>query len=1081
MVKSRRFLPLIVLVFLGMLGLIARLYQVQIVEHEIWAGEARNLVRNSQTIPYLRGKISDRDGEVFVQDEQSYAVRFIYRKFRREHALGQVAHARSVLEHRSVSLQDAAVHLEEWGLDVIESRAGALLDFAEGKAVELGGLYFPEVGRGESRRRSRAAELSFYTQHLLQSGRLEWSEIKKALKKGKGLEKSWVELVAAERKIPVREVRATAVRRMNLSLKRLEQLAVKMNVVSVDGRLAVTSEESLWFLIEGLDVKRREIEEAIAKDLFEEAAGFDPGRIDSEVLLSLFDLSFVTESLGWNASRLDTWAQAMRRIWLDNRRTFHVPRAQISAGLRHDRGELAEDALIGELAVLFSRRPRTPREARARTRKWPTTNEVAVFAELGELFDGIGFGESTTKPLPFLRSELRSQVAIHGWSQAALQEFIPFKQAETVAQLFPPQPVEDWRGDLKAPWEAPYSVEEAASRILWQLNATSGQELDQYDPSKPRDKQELIPWLEHLWEAQFQGALNNLLAYVRDNAMGAGFPVPLKLTEERADRARKKLDYFVRDRGSRPERILDNPADVVINTLTRYVHEYAGFEVEPRTRRLAMALDRDGVLVARELIGVVRESTLSEVLEQQYGREAFDRILTKNDRSLEEAAEGKNLVSELYRADEVHGTSGVEGLMDKRLRGRNGFTENEGLQQRSEHERSSLFQPREDGEDVRLTLSIDLQKAAQETIENPVFPLDEDYKDPTWFDNPVGAIVMATVDGQILAAASGPKLPGEPSPFRDGERAYNYERTLRMPLFQPMGSIFKPFVAAYALGRLGLNPDQEFECLPRWEGPSAGWGRVACHSGWGHQAISLDVAIHQSCNAYFAQAGELFGGKQHFIELAHMFGFDMPTGVRDPGLGRGLYEMHLNRSFHLPKPFSQTDMHRAANGLAVIEATPVQVARAVAGIATGVLPRMRLVQSVGGDAYEAEGEAVDLPRWALERVREAMRGVITEGSGQGKGLSEKELNFQLAGKTGSADYKPMSPGYLSELRLPTSKAPEMRKHTWFIGFFPAQRPTTVVVIYCHDIGVTSSHSAVYVASQFLSTPAVQAYVQGAMK
>ena len=58
----------------------------------------------------------------------------------------------------------------------------------------------------------------------------------------------------------------------------LEQLAVQMEVRSLDGMLAVTGEESMWFLIDALEVQRRKIEDAIARDLFLEATGFEAGR-----------------------------------------------------------------------------------------------------------------------------------------------------------------------------------------------------------------------------------------------------------------------------------------------------------------------------------------------------------------------------------------------------------------------------------------------------------------------------------------------------------------------------------------------------------------------------------------------------------------------------------------------------------------------------------------------------------------------------------------------------------------------------------------------------------------------------------
>ena len=40
------------------------------------------------------------------------------------------------------------------------------------------------------------------------------------------------------------------------------------------------------------------------------------------------------------------------------------------------------------------------------------------------------------------------------------------------------------------------------------------------------------------------------------------------------------------------------------------------------------------------------------------------------------------------------------------------------------------------------------------------------------------------------------------------------------------------------------------------------------------------------------------------------------------------------------------------------------------------------------------------------------------------------------------------------------------------GWFPADDPVAVVVVYVHDTSTTSSHVATYVMSQFLTTDAV---------
>ena len=55
----------------------------------------------------------------------------------------------------------------------------------------------------------------------------------------------------------------------------------------------------------------------------------------------------------------------------------------------------------------------------------------------------------------------------------------------------------------------------------------------------------------------------------------------------------------------------------------------------------------------------------------------------------------------------------------------------------------------------------------------------------------------------------------------------------------------------------------------------------------------------------------------------------------------------------------------------------------------------------------------------------------------------------------------------------------MRKHTWVAGWFPSDEPRAIVVIYVHDTSTTSSHGAVYLASQFLRSDAVKRYLERA--
>jgi cell division protein FtsI/penicillin-binding protein 2 len=173
-VGSRRFRPLILCV-LGLTALVfARLFQLQVLEHEVWAREAVNLVRSSAVIPYRRGSIVDRLGRPLVTDEDVYRVEFRYRDFRRGHPLGQVAHAWSSLELRPVPLDDARSQLVSAGLELAQLTHAQLDAFAEGGALETGTLWVGAAvpGRAEYRL-SRRADLRFYVSRLLQLDRRE--------------------------------------------------------------------------------------------------------------------------------------------------------------------------------------------------------------------------------------------------------------------------------------------------------------------------------------------------------------------------------------------------------------------------------------------------------------------------------------------------------------------------------------------------------------------------------------------------------------------------------------------------------------------------------------------------------------------------------------------------------------------------------------------------------------------------------------------------------------------------------------------------------------------------------------------
>ena len=80
----------VALVAVGLwLVLVARLFQLQVVEHERWLEEARRTRIAGHAIPFRRGRILDRDGEVLAEDRLVHHLALHYRSFRRDHPVGQ--------------------------------------------------------------------------------------------------------------------------------------------------------------------------------------------------------------------------------------------------------------------------------------------------------------------------------------------------------------------------------------------------------------------------------------------------------------------------------------------------------------------------------------------------------------------------------------------------------------------------------------------------------------------------------------------------------------------------------------------------------------------------------------------------------------------------------------------------------------------------------------------------------------------------------------------------------------------------------------------------------------------------------
>jgi cell division protein FtsI/penicillin-binding protein 2 len=1036
---ARRIQPILVVLAVLASAVLLRLYQIQIGEGPVWQAEAARLVHSGREIPYHRGRILEAEGRVLAADRDGLELVLIYREFRRNHPLGQVAHARSLLEGRAVSLAEARGRLVEWGRELVALAPRDLTAYARGEGLVLPSLGVPSEASDQRAEllRARASDVGFYARRLLGLEGADLIALEKLVREAPEEERSLLELAAS---VLARHGPARAV---DLARGIDERLARSLAGIARLARQLGTSEEELHG---ELELARDWVEDATASRLFSEAAGFAPGRLAPAVLLANVDLGWIADELAWDDARLARWAARARAGWLSGWRDgYALPHLAWHLVL-DERPPTALDFLARARAVLL---PEGSVEA-VLDGDVPDVREpraLEVVEELADLFDAA--------PPPEL--------------DPAAAPALPLDFAAYPTDDAPAEAAWDF---LDRCWNAAPDPEAGQGEAL-------GRAIERHlRGRRSADVDALVLGLRARlddWEVSLQDFLGRTLARMRERAE-RGELAPsgaLRISRERRTRARERAEFFLKDYGTRAWPLSEGAPDyAVVYLVSRYARDYPGLDVrEVRSRELAV-YSGDGGPLAAGLVGRVSSVGVRDLVAQRDEARRMRGLLRDAWRSASEDEELGQLLGTVVHGDEVKGVSGVEAFLQPELVGRNGFQESRGLEDVFGERGGRAAREAVDGEDVRLTLDLELQRAAVRTLHDPVVP-EDDSADQAWLANPVGAIVLLSRDGDVLAAVSEPNELSMLGDDARGQRAIVLERTLQKPTFQPPGSVMKMFWAAYAISEVGLDPRLQVDCAPIERG-GCGYKDVRCHASHGHGVVDLDQALERSCNAYFAWLGETLSDTD-LRRAAEMFGFGEPTGVRRPPFGQraevprgGLVE---HRAGLREGTLSDFDRRLAGNGLGPIEATPMQLARGTLALATGELGELRLVSHVGErELPRGQRRALPLAPAALERVRADLVRVAANPEGTAHAaLAPETLGFAVAVKTGSADLTS---------RKDEEGKPVVRKHTWVAGWLPPREPELVFVVFVHDTMATSSHGAIYLARDLLTQPEVLAWLAG---
>jgi penicillin-binding protein 2 len=389
---------------------------------------------------------------------------------------------------------------------------------------------------------------------------------------------------------------------------------------------------------------------------------------------------------------------------------------------------------------------------------------------------------------------------------------------------------------------------------------------------------------------------------------------------------------------------------------------------------------------------------------------------------------------ELSPGDTV-GKAGIERVYNSELMGENGYSRilvnsaGKALQELGRVEP----QP---GNELRLTLDLDLQRVAERELG----------------EQPGAILAFDPRSGEVLVLASRPAF--DPNWFATRITRGQWDQLMNNPdnpmqnrviqsTFSP-GSIFKVVMALAGL-ELGLvTPETSVYC----NGAVTIYGHpFHCWKAGGHGRVRLADAIQHSCNVYFYLLGQKMGIEE-IAEFSRRIGLGRPTGIDLNGEVVGLVPSPEWKKRTLGQPWFAGETISVAIGQGPLNVTPAQLARAIGAVATGRVPRLRLIKDPAAKTTPLTGFS---PK-NLEIVRDAMWKVVNEW---GTGHSAKVAGFNVCGKTGSAQT-------ISRRVRETLSEEEQQKYeanAWFAGFAPREDPEIVIAVIVQRGGSGGAEAA----------------------
>ena len=435
------------------------------------------------------------------------------------------------------------------------------------------------------------------------------------------------------------------------------------------------------------------------------------------------------------------------------------------------------------------------------------------------------------------------------------------------------------------------------------------------------------------------------------------------------------------------------------------------------------------------------------------------------------------------------GRSGIEQTLNVNLAGALGVERIE-VNARGKPVRVLEDKPAEPGEDVKLTIDIELQAFATQRLrrgKSETVPLqntevqrallknDELRAHVTTGDNLVlrdergrlvppesGAVTVMDIEtGEIKAMISVPSY--DPNLFsgrlsvRDWRRLNEHPRTPLMNrvtsgLYAP-GSTFKMVVVAAAIEAGVISSKTKVKCEGSFE---FGNSTFHCWNDRGHGFVDAVSSLERSCDIYYYQIA-LKTGINKINDMARRMGLGEVTEIGIPSERKGIVP---NRDWKLENrgvPWTPGETVVAGIGQGFVLTTPLQLAVMTARIANG----KKAVRPILYKEQYAQEEFPDLdvsPE-ILNIMKTGMVKVMTGSLGTARAYDLQEYGG-IAGKTGTVQVKRISKeqrekGITENIDRPWKE----RDHALFVAYAPVKKPRYAISVVVEHGGSGSSMAA----------------------